>query len=262
VAFDDYREIWNLACPASPPRYQSDPIGTMMTNVVGMHNVLSLAAKCGAVVLQASTSEVYGDPDIHPQPESYRGAVSTIGPRACYDEGKRAAEALCFDYARKEGVRIKVARIFNTYGPRMDPDDGRVVSNFIVKALQGRPLTIYGDGAQTRSFCYRDDLIEGLFRLMASAPEITGPVNIGNPGEFTVLQLAEIVREVTGRDVALEYLPRPIDDPRQRRPDISLATQLLAWSPRVALVDGIRRTVEHFREELHRADPAAGGVAR
>jgi UDP-glucuronate decarboxylase len=243
----EYDQIWNLACPASPPHYQRDPVGTMMTNVAGMHNVLQLASKCGARVFQASTSEVYGDPDVHPQTESYRGAVSTIGPRACYDEGKRAAEALCFDFKRAHGVDVKVARIFNTYGPRMDPKDGRVVSNFIVKALQGEPLEIYGDGSQTRSFCYRDDLVEGFFRLMASDHGMSGPVNLGNPGEFTIAQLAEIVIEMTASRSEVRYLALPVDDPRQRRPDISLATDRLGWQPKVALRDGLEMTIAYFK---------------
>jgi UDP-glucuronate decarboxylase len=243
-------EVWNLACPASPPRYQVDPIFTMMTSVVGTRNALELARRSGARFFQASTSEVYGDPLVHPQPESYTGSVSTIGPRACYDEGKRAAEALCFDYWRTYGVQIKVVRIFNTYGPRMDPEDGRVVSNFIVRALQHLPLDLYGEGVQTRSFCYVDDLIEGFIRLMDSPPEVTGPVNIGNPGEFTVRQLAEQVVALTGAQSELRISPRPVDDPMQRKPDISLAERLLAWQPRVSLQEGLNRTIEHFRNEL------------
>lgn len=240
-----FDEVWNLASPASPPRYQSDPVGTLMTNVLGMKNVLDLALKCGARVFQASTSEVYGDPELHPQPESYRGAVNPIGPRACYDEGKRAAETLCFDYHRTHGVEIRMARIFNTYGPRMDPDDGRVVSNFIVNALAGRPLELYGGGVQTRSFCYRDDLIEGFFRLMAH-PTVTGPVNLGNPGEFSVRELAELVVEMTASKSTLIEKPMPADDPRQRRPDISRARELLGWSPSIQLREGLEYTIAYF----------------
>lgn len=243
-----FDEVWNLASPASPPRYQSDPVGTLMINVLGMKNVLDLALKCGARVFQASTSEVYGDPELHPQPESYRGAVNPIGPRACYDEGKRAAETLCFDYHRTHGVEIRMARIFNTYGPRMDPDDGRVVSNFIVNALAGRPLELYGGGVQTRSFCYRDDLIEGFFRLMAH-PTVTGPVNLGNPGEFSVRELAELVVEMTASKSTFIEKPMPADDPRQRRPDISRARELLDWSPSIQLREGLERTIAYFHKK-------------
>lgn len=243
---DDYAEIWNLACPASPVQYQLDPVGTLLTNVVGMDNVLALAARCGARVLQASTSEIYGDPDLHPQTEAYCGRVNPIGPRACYDEGKRAAEALCFDYHRTRGVVIKVPRLFNTYGPGMDPDDGRVVSNFIVRALGGLPLELNGGGRQTRSFCYRDDMLDGLMLLMASDASITGPMNLGNPAEITIAELAQLVLEITGARVAVTDTPRPADDPRQRRPDIGKAGALLGWAPRVTLREGLTRTVEYF----------------
>ena len=246
-------EVWNLACPASPPRYQADPVFTMMTSVVGTANALELARRHGARFFQASTSEVYGDPLVHPQRETYTGSVSTTGPRACYDEGKRAAEALCFDYHRTFGVEIKVVRIFNTYGPRMDPEDGRVVSNFIVRALQGLPLELYGAGGQTRSFCYVDDLIDGFIRLMRSAPEITGPINIGNPGEFTVRQLAEEVLRQTRSTSEIRFAPRPADDPMQRRPDITLAETLLGWAPCIPLAEGLARTIAHYRAELGEA---------
>jgi UDP-glucuronate decarboxylase len=222
----------------------------MMTNVLGMRNCLELARLTGARVFQASTSEVYGDPDVHPQIENYRGAVNPIGPRACYDEGKRAAEALCFDYWRTYGVEIKVARIFNTYGPHMDRNDGRVVSNFIVRALQNHPLELYGNGSQTRSFCYVDDLVEGFFRLMRSGIEITGPINLGNPVEFTVRELAEIVIDTIGSASTITHRPLPIDDPSQRRPDISLAAQRLNWQPRVSLRDGLSPTIDYFRSQL------------
>lgn len=245
AAFD---EIWNLACPASPPRYQVDPVHTLMTNVLGARHCLELARKTRARVFQASTSEVYGDPLVHPQPELYVGAVNPIGPRACYDEGKRAAEALFFDYARMHGVQIKVVRIFNTYGPRMAPDDGRVVSNFIVRALSGEPLELYGDGQQTRSFCYVDDLIDGCLRLMRSSREITGPINIGNPGEFTVKELADLVLRMTRSTSAITTLDAKADDPKQRRPDIGRAFSLLDWSPNVGLADGLERTIAYFSE--------------
>lgn len=251
-----FSEIWNLACPASPPHYQRDPVGTMMTNVLGMKNVLDLALACGARVFQASTSEIYGDPEVHPQKETYRGAVNATGPRACYDEGKRAAETLCFDYHRMHGVEIKVVRIFNTYGPAMDPADGRVVSNFIVSALKGEPLELYGGGAQTRSFCYVDDLIDGFFLLMRSEAAITGPVNIGNPHEFTVRELAEIVIEMTGAASRIIDRPMPEDDPQQRRPDISRAAELLGWSPKVPLREGLRRSIPYFATEAGVACPA------
>lgn len=243
-------EIWNLACPASPPQYQADPIGTLLINVVGMQAVLEKARLTGARVFQASTSEVYGDPELHPQTESYRGSVNPIGPRACYDEGKRAAETLCFDYRRMHGVEIKVARIFNTYGPFMDPKDGRVVSNFVVNALQGLPIELYGDGQQTRSFCYRDDLVEGFFRLMRSAPEITGPINLGNPDEFTIRELGELVLEMTGSKSVFVNKPLPSDDPKMRQPDITLAQQLLGWSPKIKLREGLAKTIAHFGTQV------------
>ena len=242
-------QIYNLACPASPPHYQHNPIKTTKTSVMGAINCLGLAKRVGARVFQASTSEVYGDPEVHPQPESYRGCVNPIGIRACYDEGKRCAETLFFDYHRQNQVDIRIVRIFNTYGPRMLPDDGRVVSNFIVQALQGKDLTIYGDGTQTRSFCYVDDLIEGFVRLM-NHPSQTGPVNIGNPGEFTMLELAEMVLKKVGGPSKVTYLPLPGDDPKQRRPDISLAEADLGWKPKVALEDGLDPTIEYFRKLL------------
>ncbi|WP_137890759.1 UDP-glucuronic acid decarboxylase family protein [Ramlibacter sp. 2FC] len=240
-------EIYNLACPASPPHYQHDPIHTMKTSVLGALNLLEMAKAQGAKIFQASTSEVYGDPSVHPQPESYWGHVNPIGIRSCYDEGKRAAETLFFDYHRQHGVRIKVVRIFNTYGPRMDPNDGRVVSNFIVQALRGQDLTIYGDGSQTRSFCYVDDLIEGFIRLMNSDDAVTGPINLGNPGEFTMLELAEKVRALTSTGSKLTFKPLPQDDPKQRRPDITQAGQILGWQPAVPLEAGLRHTIEYFR---------------
>jgi UDP-glucuronate decarboxylase len=243
-------EIYNLACPASPVHYQFDPVQTTKTSVHGAINVLGLAKRCGAKVLQASTSEVYGDPDVHPQPESYLGRVNPIGPRACYDEGKRCAETLFFDYHRQHGVRIKVARIFNTYGPRMRPDDGRVVSNFIVQALEGRPITIFGDGTQTRSFCFVDDLVEGLIRLMNSPDDVTGPINLGRPQEFTMLELAAQILEQTGSNSQIVYEALPTDDPTQRRPDISLAREILGWESKVALEDGLRETVRYFEALL------------
>lgn len=239
-------EIYNLACPASPVHYQFDPVQTMKTSVVGAVNMLGLAKRTKAKILQASTSEVYGNPEIHPQPESYRGAVNPIGPRACYDEGKRSAETLFFDYYRQHNVDIKVMRIFNTYGPRMNPDDGRVVSNFIVQALKGEDITIYGDGTQTRSFCYVDDLIEGMVRLMNSRDGFTGPVNIGNPGEFTMIELAKKVIELTGSSSNLVYLPLPQDDPLQRQPDISLAKKELGWEPTIPLEAGLKKTIDYF----------------
>jgi UDP-glucuronate decarboxylase len=243
-------EIYNLACPASPIHYQRDPVQTTKTSVHGAINMLGLAKRIGAKIFQASTSEVYGDPEIHPQVEDYRGSVNPIGPRACYDEGKRCAETLFFDYHRQHGTRIKVARIFNTYGPRMHPDDGRVVSNFIVQALEGRDITIYGDGSQTRSFCYCDDLIEGFVRLMNSADDITGPINLGNPGEFTMLQLAETVLRLVGSKSKLVFLPLPADDPRQRQPDITKAREHLGWGPTIALEEGLERTIAYFRHKL------------
>ncbi|MBE0502335.1 MAG: SDR family oxidoreductase [Desulfuromonadales bacterium] len=239
-------EIYNLACPASPEHYQFDPVQTTRTCVLGALHVLSLAHRLKAKVLQASTSEVYGDPQVHPQTESYWGNVNPTGPRACYDEGKRCAETLFFDYYRQYGVEIKVARIFNTYGPRMLFNDGRVVSNFIIQALSGEPLTVYGDGSQTRSFCYVDDLIEGMLRLMTTANDFTGPVNLGNPVEMTMLELAQTVIEMTGSRSQLVFKPLPEDDPRQRMPDIGLALEKLAWNPAVALKDGLQKTIDHF----------------
>jgi UDP-glucuronate decarboxylase len=243
-------EIYNLACPASPVHYQHDPVQTTKTSVHGAINMLGLAKRLKARILQASTSEVYGDPEVHPQPESYWGKVNPIGIRSCYDEGKRCAETLFFDYWRQHQLEIKVMRIFNTYGPNMNPHDGRVVSNFIVQALQGEPITIYGDGSQTRSFCYVDDLIEGMVRLMATGPECTGPVNIGNPHEFTMLELARLVLDLTGSRSELQFEPLPSDDPRQRKPDISLAQQVLGWTPAVQLKSGLIETIAYFRQRL------------
>jgi UDP-glucuronate decarboxylase len=240
-------QIYNLACPASPIHYQLDPVQTTKTSVHGAINMLGLAKRVNASILQASTSEVYGDPEVHPQQEDYWGRVNPVGPRACYDEGKRCAETLFFDYFRQHGLRIKVARIFNTYGPRMHPNDGRVVSNFIVQALRGAPITLYGDGQQTRSFCYVDDLIEGLIRLMNTPDEVTGPVNLGNPVEFTIRELAEQVLAQTRSQSPLLQEPLPQDDPRQRQPDIDLARQLLGWEPAVPLADGLERTIDYFR---------------
>ncbi len=243
-------EIHNLACPASPPRYQYDPIQTTKTSVHGAINMLGLAKRVGARILQASTSEVYGDPAVHPQNEDYWGNVNPIGVRSCYDEGKRCAETLFFDYHRQVGLEIKVARIFNTYGPRMDPDDGRVVSNFIVQALKGETITIYGDGMQTRSFCYVDDLTEGFVRLMAGPSEVTGPINLGNPDEFTMLELADLVLELTGSRSGIDHQPLPADDPTRRQPDIGRAREHLGWEPRVALRDGLEKTIAYFDELL------------
>jgi UDP-glucuronate decarboxylase len=243
-------EIYNLACPASPIHYQYDPVQTTKTSVHGAINMLGLAKRTGAKILQASTSEVYGDPEVHPQTESYWGRVNPTGIRSCYDEGKRCAETLFFDYHRQHGVRIKVARIFNTYGPRMQANDGRVVSNFIVQALMGEDITIYGDGMQTRSFCYVDDLIEALIRLMATDDTFTGPVNVGNPGEFTMRDLAAGVLQLTGSKSTLVFKPLPADDPKQRRPDITLARQVLRWEPTVQLSDGLERTITYFRDRL------------
>ena len=243
-------QIYNLACPASPIQYQRDPIYTTKTSVYGAFNALGLAKRTGARILQASTSEVYGDPECNPQPESYRGCVNTIGPRSCYDEGKRIAETLFFDYHRKHNVDIKVMRIFNTYGPRMDIGDGRVVSNFIVQALKGEDITIYGSGNQTRSFCYVDDLIEGMIRVMNSRDGFTGPVNIGNPGEFTIKELAEMVIKLTKSSSKLAYKPLPQDDPTQRKPDISLAQKELNWEPTIPLEEGLKRTIDYFKEIL------------
>lgn len=253
VTFPIYVEcdqIYNLACPASPKWYQNDPIFTFKTSVYGAMNCLGLAKRTGARVLQASTSEIYGDPEVHPQPESYRGNVNTIGIRSCYDEGKRAAETLFFDYYRMHGVDIKVMRIFNTYGPRMDFNDGRVISNFIIQALNGENITIYGDGSQTRSFCYVDDLIEGMVRLMNSRDGFTGPVNVGNPGEFTIKELAEIIIKLTGSKSKLIYQELPDDDPKQRKPNIDLAKKELDWSPTVMLKEGLKRTIEYFETAL------------
>ncbi len=243
-------QIYNLACPASPIHYQRDPVQTTKTSVHGAINMLGLAKRVRAKILQASTSEIYGDPTIHPQTEVYWGNVNPIGPRSCYDEGKRCAETLFFDYRRQHNLRIKVARIFNTYGPRMHPNDGRVVSNFIVQALLGQNITIYGDGSQTRSFCYVDDLIEGFIRLMGSADSVTGPINIGNPTEFTILQLASQVTELVGSRSRIVHRPLPQDDPRQRRPDISKAQEVLEWSPRTQLAEGLKRTIGYFDELL------------
>jgi UDP-glucuronate decarboxylase len=252
-------EIYNLACPASPIHYQYDPVQTTKTSVHGAINMLGLAKRTGAKILQASTSEVYGDPTVHPQPEDYRGNVNPIGPRACYDEGKRCAETLFFDYYRQHQVRIRVARIFNTYGPRMHPSDGRVVSNFIVQALAGQPITLYGDGRQTRSFCYVDDLVEGLIRLMDADDAVTGPVNLGNPGEFTIRELAEKVLAMTGSASSIEHRPLPEDDPLQRRPDIGKAERLLAWTPGVPLDQGLARTIDYFRVLGPRPSIGGGG---
>ncbi|HJO75355.1 MAG TPA: UDP-glucuronic acid decarboxylase family protein [Rhodospirillales bacterium] len=243
-------EIYNLACPASPIHYQMDPVQTTKTSVHGAINMLGLAKRTKAKILQASTSEVYGDPEVHPQGEDYLGNVNIIGPRGCYDEGKRCAETLFFDYYRQYGVKIRVARIFNTYGPRMHPDDGRVVSNFIVQALKGEPITIYGDGSQTRSFCYVDDLVDGLVRLMEADDAVTGPVNLGNPVEMTILELAEQVIGMTGTKSELVKRPLPGDDPTQRCPDIGRAKSQLGWSPSVALEDGLKRTIQYFKESL------------
>ncbi len=243
-------QIYNLACPASPVHYQFDPVQTTKTSVHGAINMLGLAKRVKARILQASTSEVYGDPSVHPQPETYWGNVNPIGIRSCYDEGKRCAETLFFDYHRQHQLEIKVVRIFNTYGPRMHPNDGRVVSNFIVQALRGEPLTIYGDGQQTRSFCYVDNLVDGLVRMMNSPKEFVGPVNIGNPVEFTMRELAEAVLRITGSKSPLNYLPLPQDDPKQRRPDISLATTRLGWEPTIQLEAGLTRTIAYFRQLL------------
>ena len=251
-------EVYNLACPASPIHYQHDPVQTTKTSVHGAINMLGLAKRTGAKILQASTSEVYGDPEEHPQSEDYWGRVNPIGPRSCYDEGKRCAETLFFDYRRQHNLPIKVARIFNTYGPRMHPDDGRVVSNFIVQALKGESITIYGDGSQTRSFCYVDDLVTGLIRLMRTEDDCTGPVNLGNPDEFQIRQLAERVLALVGSRSNIIYKELPQDDPQQRRPDITLAKARLNWQPSIALDDGLFRTVEYFRALLAQGDPKTG----
>jgi UDP-glucuronate decarboxylase len=253
VTFPYYAEvdrIFNFACPASPPHYQHDPVQTTKTSVHGAINMLGLAKRVGARILQASTSEVYGDPEVHPQPESYWGRVNPIGIRSCYDEGKRCAETLFFDYWRQNDVDIKVVRIFNTYGPNMHPYDGRVVSNFIVQALKGENITIFGDGSQTRSFCYVDDLIDAIMLMMETPQGFPGPVNIGNPGEFTMLELAELVIKLTGAKSRLEFQPLPQDDPRQRKPDISLAQEKLGWQPKIPLEEGIARTIRYFRQLL------------
>ncbi|QIK38191.1 SDR family oxidoreductase [Caldichromatium japonicum] len=245
-------EIYNLACPASPIHYQVDPVQTTKTSVHGAINMLGLAKRTKARIFQASTSEVYGDPECHPQTEDYWGRVNPIGPRACYDEGKRCAETLFFDYHRQHRLEIKVARIFNTYGPGMHPNDGRVVSNFIIQALKNEPITLYGDGSQTRSFCYVDDMIEGFIRLMASPPEITGPINLGNPTELSMRELAELIRELTGSRSPLVHRPLPPDDPVQRQPDITRARSLLGWEPRVPLVEGLKQTVAYFEDLIRR----------
>lgn len=246
--FIEVDQIYNLACPASPIHYQYDPIKTGKTSVFGALHSLGIAKRCGARILQASTSEVYGDPEIHPQPESYRGCVNTIGPRSCYDEGKRMAETLFFDYRRQHGVDVKVVRIFNTYGPRMSVNDGRVVSNFIIQAIKGEDITVYGDGSQTRSFCFVDDLVRGLISMMNSRDGFAGPVNLGNPGEFTMLELAEKVIELTGSSSKIVFCPLPEDDPKQRKPMIDLAQkELNGWTPKVALEEGLKKTIEYFR---------------
>ena len=252
-------EIYNLACPASPIHYQFDPVQTTKTSIMGAINMLGLAKRVKAKVLQASTSEVYGDPTVHPQTEDYRGNVNPLGPRACYDEGKRAAETLFFDYHRQHKVRIKVVRIFNTYGPRMHPNDGRVVSNFIVQALRGEPITLYGDGSQTRAFCFVDDLVEGFLRLMETGDDVTGPVNMGNPHEIPVSELAQRIIALTGSDSTIEYRPLPQDDPMQRCPDIALARRLLGWQPAVGLDAGLHRTIGYFAQLL--AERGGEGLA-
>lgn len=241
--------VFNFACPASPRHYQADPICTMLTNVVGTNNLLEMASRCDARFVQSSTSEVYGDPDVHPQHEEYHGNVNLTGPRACYDEGKRAAETLCFDYVRSRSVDVRVTRIFNTYGPRMLPDDGRVVSNFIAQAMRGDPITIYGDGKQTRSFCYVDDLVDGIIRLATHPRRISGPVNLGNPAEITVSELAAKVVALTGSKSRVEAMPLPVDDPRRRKPDITIARELLGWSPSVPLIVGLSRTIGWHADE-------------
>jgi UDP-glucuronate decarboxylase len=252
-------QIYHLACPASPVHYQRDPVQTTKTCVLGSINMLGLAKRVDAPILLSSTSEVYGDPTVHPQSEHYWGNVNPIGPRSCYDEGKRCAETLFFDYRRQHALPIKVARIFNTYGPRMLPSDGRVISSFVAQALRAEPLTVYGDGSQTRSFCYIDDLTEGLIRLMNSPAGVTGPVNLGDPGEFTVLELAMKVLACSGSDSSVEHLPLPTDDPVRRRPDITLARELLGWEPTVRLDEGLERTVEYFRQTLGGKGPVASG---
>jgi len=258
--FVEVDEIYNLACPASPIHYQFDPVQTTKTSVIGAINMLGLAKRLKAKIFQASTSEVYGDPGVHPQPEAYRGNVNPIGPRACYDEGKRCAETLFFDYFRQHQLKIRVARIFNTYGPRMHPNDGRVVSNFIVQALEGTPITLYGDGSQTRAFCFVDDLIEGFLRLMAAADHITGPVNLGNPCETSVAELAELILALTGSRSPITRRALPADDPVQRCPDITLASTLLAWQPTTPLADGLTRTIAYFDKLLSERPGSAGLV--
>ncbi len=248
--FVEVDEIYNLACPASPVHYQFDPVQTTKTSVIGAINMLGLAKRTKARVFQASTSEIYGDPHVHPQPESYWGNVNSLGPRACYDEGKRCAETLFMDYWRQHSVAIKIARIFNTYGPRMHPDDGRVVSNFVVQALKGQNISIYGEGLQTRSFCYVDDLIDGFVRFMSAPRELIGPVNLGNPNEFSILELAQQVIELTGSRSKLNYHPLPIDDPRQRQPDIAQARAELGWEPRIQLREGLKKTIAYFDDYL------------
>ena len=248
----EVNEIYNLACPASPVHYQFDPVQTTKTSVHGAINMLGLAKRVRAKIFQASTSEVYGDPDVHPQTEEYHGNVNTIGPRACYDEGKRCAETLFFDYHRQHGLNIRVARIFNTYGPRMHPNDGRVVSNFVMQALQNKPITVFGDGSQTRSFCYVDDLIRGFLNLMDAPDEVTGPINLGNPGEFTIKELAEQVVDLTGSSSTIDYHPLPQDDPTQRCPDISKAREHLDWKPTIQLQEGLKKTIAYFDELIRR----------
>lgn len=245
--FLEVDEIYNLACPAAPGHYQYNPIKTMKTSVAGAINLLGMAKRCNAKILQASTSEVYGDPDVHPQPESYHGNVNPIGPRACYDEGKRAAETLFMDYNRMHKVQIRIVRIFNTYGPRMHPFDGRVVSNFIRQAMDNEPITIFGDGSQTRSFCYRDDLCDGIIRLMNAPEGLSQPINIGNPGEYSIKQLAELAIELTGSKSELQYLPLPADDPTRRQPDITLARKHLSWEPKIPLREGLQTTIDWFK---------------
>lgn len=251
-------EIYNLACPASPIHYQNDPVQTTKVNVHGSINMLGLAKRLKAKILQASTSEVYGDPTIHPQPEDYWGNVNCIGPRSCYDEGKRCAETLFFDYHRQHKIRIKVARIFNTYGPNMHPEDGRVISNFILQALRNRPITIYGDGTQTRSFCYVDDMIDGLIRLMDTPDDFTGPVNLGNPTELSILELAQKIIQMTGSKSKISYKPLPADDPRQRQPLIDLAKEKLGWTPKVPFEEGLKKTIAYFEELLRNQESRTG----
>lgn len=258
--FVEVDQIYNLACPASPVHYQNDPVQTTKVCVHGTINMLGLAKRLKARILQASTSEVYGDPTVHPQTEDYRGNVNPIGPRSCYDEGKRCAETLFFDYRRQHKLSIKVARIFNTYGPRMHPNDGRVVSNFIVQALLNKPLTVFGDGSQTRSFCYVDDMVDGLIRLMESPEEVTGPINLGNPDEFTIMELAELVLELTGSKSEIQFEPLPKDDPVRRRPDITRAKNLLGWAPKVPLREGLRKTIDYFDNFLRERNLSLEGA--